>query len=230
MVTQLGGKVFDEKTNKWDFNTTAGKKAIEMLDKFVELKTFDPTIGSALSAYPKGLVGMFHIGIWFIPYLWNDFPEVNSVYYTLPAAGSAANQKYLVPSSNLVCFSKRLTGDKKKAALLYAKSLLDGKFSEIAFKHDWGIPCNKVFVEKWKKGEYRGVYDETQTYLIERIIEQGDVVNTRLKPIPTVTNFNTWAEIMTPEFQRVFVENGSYDDFVRNITDGLNAAEEEARL
>jgi hypothetical protein len=48
-----------------------------------------------------------------------------------------------------------------------------------------------------------------------------------IKPIPHLTTFDQWAEACTTEVEKVFLKNGSYDDFVINITKNLNRMEEE---
>jgi hypothetical protein len=139
----------------------------------------------------------------------------------------------LVPSIQMMSFSKRVKGAAKTAVLNYAKELIKPKFMELYAGNDPGIGVilNKVFVENYKAGKYDGMWaDEVSATLVERSVSETETFIPGINPIPHKTTFDQWAQIMTPEFQKVFIEGGSYKDFVKAISDGLTRAEQEKRL
>ncbi|KPJ84347.1 MAG: hypothetical protein AMS17_16350 [Spirochaetes bacterium DG_61] len=231
MVRQLGVDPYDAATGTWDFNSPAGLEAIEILDQFVEQKIWDPTSGSALDAFTKELCASFFIGPWYSTYALGTYPDMNIDLYQVPAIkGNLIN---LVPSIQMMSFSKRVKGAKKTAVLNYAKELIKPKFMELYAVNDPGIGVilNKVFVEKYKAGDYKGIWaDEISATLVERSVAETENFIPGIVPIPHKTTFDQWAQIMTPEFQKVFIEDGSYKDFVEAISKGLTKAEQEARL
>jgi ABC-type glycerol-3-phosphate transport system substrate-binding protein len=231
MVRQLGGNPFDAATGAWNFNSPAGLKAIEILDRFVEQKIWDPSSGSALDAFTKGLCASFFIGPWYSTYALGTYPNMKIDLYQVPALNN--NPINLVPSIQMMAFSKRVTGAKRDAVFAYAKDLIGPTFMELYAKNDPGIGVilNKVFVENYKAGKYEGVWpDKTAATLIQRSADETAGYIPVIKPIPHNTTFDQWAQIMTPEFQKVFLQNGSYEAFVKAISDGLTKAEKEKRL
>ncbi len=231
MVRQLGGDPFDATTGTWDFNSPAGLEAIEILDQFVEQDIWDPSSGSALDAFTKGLTASFFIGPWFTTNVWGTFPDMNIDLYQVPAIDD--NLINLVPSIQMMSFSKSVEGAKKDAVLLYAKELIEPKFMELYAANDPGIGVilNKVFVDNYKAGDYEDLFtDEAKTTLLGRSVAETDAFIPGIVPIPHKTTFDQWAQIMTPEFQKVFMEDGSYEDFVQAISDGLTKAEMEKDL
>ena len=231
MVRQLGGTPFDEATATWNFNTPEGIEAIKMLDKFVEEKIWDPNSGSALDAFPKGLCASLFIGPWGTTYFWGTYPDLNIDLYLTPEVNN--NAINLVPSIQMMSFSKRLEGSKRDAVLLYASELIKPEFMEGYAKNDPGIGVilNKTFIENYKAGKYEGMWaKEREALLVQRSVEEADRFLPAIVPIPHKTTFDQWAQIMTPEFQKVFIENGSYEDFVKNISDGMTKAEQEKAL
>jgi ABC-type glycerol-3-phosphate transport system substrate-binding protein len=150
LVRQLGGDPFDYDAGRWNFDTPEGRKGIEMLDRFVEDKIWDPTSGSALEAFPKQLTASLMAGIWFIPYIWETYPDMKLDYFYIPAGNN--NPVYMIPDLNFVVFSKQLSGAKKQAALLFAKHMFTPELAEINAKYDTGNYANKMFAEAWKKG------------------------------------------------------------------------------
>jgi ABC-type glycerol-3-phosphate transport system substrate-binding protein len=229
MVRQLGGNPLDAKTAKWDFDNAAGLKAIEILDQFVRQKIWDPKSGSALDAFTKKLAASFFIGPWYSTYALGTYPNMKLDLYQVPAINN--NAVNLVPSIQMMAFSKRLTGDKKAAVLAYAKELIKPKFMELYANNDAGIGVilNKVFVDNFKAGKYK-FKDQIATTLVARSVAETDKFIPYIKPIPHNTTFDQWAQIMTPEFQKVFMEGGSYKDFVKAISAGLSKAEQEKGL
>ena len=231
MVRQLGGNPFNAATATWDFDNAAGVKAIEILDKFVKQKVWDPKSGSALDAFTKKLCASFFIGPWFSTYALGTYPNMKIDMYQVPAIGGKAIN--IVPSIQIMTFSKRLKGAQKEAVLDYAKELIKPKFMELYASNDAGIGVilNKVFVDNYKAGQYKGMWkDQIAATLVERSVGETDRYIPAIKPIPHNTTFDQWAQIMTPEFQKVFIEGGSYKDFVKAISAGLTKAEKEKEL
>ena len=231
MVRQLGGNPFDAATGSWNFNSPAGLKAIEMLDRFVEQKIWDPNSGSALDAFTKGLCASFFIGPWYSTYALGTYPNMKIDLYQVPAINK--NSINLIPSIQMMAFSKRVTGAKRKAVLEYAKELIGPTFMELYAKNDPGIGVilNKEFVENYKAGKYEGMWpNKTAATLVKRSADETAQFIPGIKPIPHDTTFDQWAQIMTPEFQKVFIQNGSYEAFLKAISDGLTRAEKEKRL
>jgi hypothetical protein len=231
MVRQLGGNPFNASTATWDFDNAAGLKAIEMLDKFVKEKVWDPKSGSALDAFTKKLAASFFIGPWYSTYALGTYPNMKIDLYQVPAIGG--KEINLVPSIQMMSFSKRLKGAEKEAVLAYAKELIKPKFMELYAGNDAGIGVilNKVFVDNYKAGKYKGVWkDPVAANLVARSIAETDKFIPAIKPIPHNTTFDEWAQLMTPEFQKVFLEGGSYRDFVKAISAALTKAEREKGL
>ena len=231
MVRQLGGNPFNASTATWDFDNAAGLKAIEMLDKFVKEKVWDPKSGSALDAFTKKLAASFFIGPWYSTYALGTYPNMKIDLYQVPAIGG--KEVNLVPSIQMMSFSKRLKGAEKEAVLAYAKELIKPKFMELYAGNDAGIGVilNKVFVDNFKAGKYKGVWkDPVSANLVAKSVAETDKFIPAIKPIPHNTTFDQWAQIMTPEFQKVFIEGGSYKDFVKAISAALTKAEKEKGL
>ena len=227
MIRQLGGTPFDEATSTWNFDTPEGIEAIEILDRFVEEDIWDPTTGSALDAFNKELCASYFIGPWGTTNTWVNFPDMKIDRYLTPALNN--KDINIVPSIQMMTFSKRLEGAKKDAALLYARELIQPKFMELYAANDPGIGVilNKVFVENFKAGKYDGIYDETSMELLTSCVTETDRYIPAIVPIHPKATFDQWAQIITPELQKVFLEDGSYEDFVKAISDGLTKIEQE---
>jgi ABC-type glycerol-3-phosphate transport system substrate-binding protein len=184
-----------------------------------------------LDAFTKGLCASFFIGPWYSTYALGTYPNMKIDLYQVPAINK--NLVNLIPSIQMMAFSKRVTGAKRKAVLDYAKELIGPYFMEMYAKNDPGIGVilNKEFIEKYKAGKYEGTWpNKTAATLVKRSVDETAQFIPGIKPIPHSTTFDQWAQIMTPEFQKVFIQNGSYEAFVKAISDGLTRAEKEKRL
>jgi ABC-type glycerol-3-phosphate transport system substrate-binding protein len=227
-VRQKGVEPFDPKTNKWNFNNPQSIEIIKTLDRFVREKIWDPKSGNALEAFPKGIVASHHVGIWKLAANRLDYPQLNMDYYVFPLMGD--KHIFTVSSANQVCFSRRLDGDKKRAALLYGKEMMTGNFIKYAQKNANGIFIHKHFVDRYKAGEFNTYYTPELKYVIEKALEISQFVSPHTEKLDTVLNWNVLAGVFTPEFEKVFMQGGSYEDFVKNVTEKCTKAEQEARL
>ena len=196
--------------------------------KFKEEKIWDPASGSAMDGLPKGICASFFIGPWYTTYIWETYPELNITHYIRPSSTDKVIKQ--VPSIQMMSFSKRVEGAERDAVLLYTRELIQPKFMEFYATGDPGIGVilNKAFVENYKAGEYEGVWeDEKLANLVALSVQETERYLPAMEPIGNKTNFDEWAALMTPEFQKVFLEDGSYEDFVKAVSDALTKAEQE---
>ncbi len=112
-------KLFDKKTNTWNFNIPEAKKALETFKWFVDNKSFDPQSGDSFQSFPNKLGAMLLIGPWNVGGIMTKFPELRVGYLLMPPFPTAKDKLVLgsVVSYGTYFVSRRLKGDKLNGAL-----------------------------------------------------------------------------------------------------------------
>lgn len=233
MVMQLGSEdYYDEGTMKWNFDSPEGKEAAEILYEFVEQDTYDPNSGTAQDSFPKRLTAMIPIGAWFANNTKVIDPTIDMEFIIIPRINSV--DRFALGCCRVLTFSKRLEGDKKNAALLYAKHFLEGKFYELAGTTDLCLYSNEKFVNNWENGEYEGIYSEEDANVLQASIDNTKSVCPALEYVPSFTSVSGWNKAAGVAMDKLFKSNDqnpySIDDFVKEFTDEMNRLEAESRL
>lgn len=228
-VRTLGGDIYDPETNDWDMTVPEAVEAMEMFKRFVDEEIWDPSSGSALDAYPKELSAAYHIGIWMLATYAQNYPDLENDYFIMPAV-DPDNRVYGTPSTIIVSFSKRLSGDKKRAALIYARELMQPSFFEIYNQYSWGLITSIPWTEGYRNGEYDDTYGEWERFNIDLAMEKSEYLVPYIDDIPTALGYNTLSTVFTPEFQAVFANGKDIPTALEDLTKALNQAEKEARL
>jgi len=224
-------KVFNPQTHEWNFNIPEARKAMETFKWFVDNKVYDPTSGDPFTSFPNKLGAMLLIGPWNVGATMTNFPELDVGYIMMPPFPDPNRKLVLgsIVSYGTLFVSKRVTGDKRNAALIFMTELITNpaEFLDIPFYHDppyWvGAVCNKKYVEELDKRPKSQMNEYTKTALL--VTKNGlPAVN----PLETkISEPIIIRQVIYPEMEKVFLGKESIDDMLRYITDYLTNQEKQ---
>jgi hypothetical protein len=159
------------------------------------------------------------------------FPELDVGYILMPSFPTANTKLVLgsVVSYASLFVSKRVSGDKKNAALIFVKEMIDNPnaYFDIPFYHTppyWvGAVCNKKYIAELEKRPADKMNEFTRTALV--------ATN---KGIPAVRTLQTKIsepilirQVIYPEMQNVMLGKKSIDEMLKYITDYLTKQEKQ---
>jgi ABC-type glycerol-3-phosphate transport system substrate-binding protein len=224
-------KVFNAKTLTWNFNIPEAKKALETFKWFIDNKTFDPQSGDFSTSFPNKLGAMLLIGPWNVGAVKTSFPELDVGYFLMPAFPTADTKLVLgsVLSYGVMAPSKRLSGDKLNAALLFFKDLVTKPTDhyDLPFFHVppyWvGAVCNKAYVADLMKRPDNTMNEYARTAL-----------TATNKGLPAVNSLMTKIaepilirQVIHPEMMNLFLGKKSVDEVAKYMSDYLTQQEKQ---
>lgn len=226
-----GDKMLNMQTKEWNFNIPEAKRAMETFQWFVDNKTYDPQSGDWNTAFANKLGAMLLIGPWNVGGTMTNFPELDVGYLIMPPFPTANDDLVLgsVLSYGTWFVSKRVEGDKEKAALTFIKEVMTNpvELYDIPFYHDppyWvGAVCNRIYIDELLSRSPSEMNAFTQTALTST--NDG---------LPAVNNLETRVtepilirQVIHPEMTSVFLGKKSIDEMMQYLTDYLTQQEKE---
>lgn len=233
MIQEQGArdKMFNAKAMTWNFNIPEAKKALETFKWFVDNKTFDPQSGDFATSFPNKLGAMLLIGPWNVGSVMTSFPELDVGYILMPPFPTANTKLVLgsIVSYAVMAPSKRLSGDKLNAALLFFKDLVTKptEHYDIPFYHKppyWvGAVCNKVYVDELSKRPADKLNEFARTALTatNKGLPAVNTLTTRISE-PIIIR-----QVIHPEMMNVFLGKKSVDDALKYTSDYLTQQEKQ---
>jgi ABC-type glycerol-3-phosphate transport system substrate-binding protein len=224
-------KMFDPSTHEWDFNIPEAKKAMETFKWFVDNKTYDPKSGDPFNSFPNKLGAMLLIGPWNVGASMTSFPELDVGYILMPSFPKADTQLVLgsIVSYGVYFVSKRVSGDKKNAALIFLKDIITepAEYMDIPFYRTppyWvGAVCNKKYVADLESRPADKMTEFSRTAL-----------TATNKGLPAVRTLETKIsepiiirQVIYPEMENVFLGKKSVDEALKYLTDYLTNQEKQ---
>jgi ABC-type glycerol-3-phosphate transport system substrate-binding protein len=224
-------KVFDPKTHTWNFNIPEAKKAMETFKWFVDNKVYDPQSGDPFNSFPNKLGAMLLIGPWNVGSSMTNFPELDLGYILMPPFPTADTKLVLgsVVSYGTYFVSKRVTGDKKNAALIFLKEMITNPvpYVDIPFYNKppyWvGAVCNKKYIADLEKrpAEKMNEYSRTALTATNKGLPAVNTLETKIaEPILI-------RQVLYPEIESVLLGKKSIDEMLKYITDYLTNQEKQ---
>jgi len=219
LTIAYGGDPLDEKTGTWNFDTPEGLKAIEFLSRFKEsmdpVGTYDWGAAVTNKLCVLSLVGPFVMGLW-----KDQFPDLKFGYIPIPNVPGMDKYIHTMESWAFLGASKKLTGDKKDAVLLYLYELLtnpdDSYRPAMAPENEWwiGLAGNKNVYKSIKADIDNGkaVTPWEQWYIDIWDTRHFEPINTRLDLLPWQIEpdpflLKMWAGEMTPKDAAIAIGN-----------------------
>ena len=232
MIIMQGAKekLFNPITKEWNFNIDEAKRAMETFMWFVENKVYDPTSGDPSTSFPNKLGAMLLNGPWRVGAVMTDFPELDIGFFMMPPFPTADTPLQI----GAIChwgtyfLSRRLSGDKKNAGLMFMKELVEDPLTyyEIPFNAKppyWvGALSNKKGVEQLKAKEAElNEYAKIALLATEVGLPALSPLETRISEAVLIRS------VIFPEMQEVFLKRKSIDEALKYLTDYLTAKEQE---
>lgn len=227
-------KVFDKKTNSWNFNIPEAKKAMETFKWFVDNKVYDPQSGDPFQSFPNKLGAMLLIGPWNVGAAMTSFPELEVGFMLMPPFPSADSKLVLgsVISYGVMSVSKRLKGDTMNAALLFIKDVMDkpAEHFDLPFYNKppfWvGAVTNKKYIAELMSRPPDKMTEYAQTCLT--------ATNKGLPAVNTlehrVAEPILIRDTIHPEMDAVFLGKKSIDEMLKYLTDFLTKQEKQLAM
>lgn len=222
-ILQLGGTPFNPDTGEWDFNTPEAKEVTQFwADMVLVHKVDDPKIGMAYDNYPKGLCAMFLIGPWIMGAIEADYPEMNIGYILPPPIFPGGQPVYDMPVTAGFVFSKRLEGDKLKAAHIIAREMMVNPKDGIIRLEKWaGAILNKKLAEMIKAGEVDIPGNNDDIFL-----KVDEFITPYIEDTGSKVDKDYMAEaVYYPEIEKIWLGIQTVDEALQNMTVLANEAE-----
>jgi len=231
MILMQGAKdkLYNPDTTIWNFNIPEAKKGLEFINSFVEEKIFDPKQGNYQVLFPQKLIAMGCMGVYTMGSFSVDYPDLDLNYITMPVFEGGERVHMQARWCTLMA-SKHLEGDKKNAALIYLKEVLDNpEFFNIAMEKNYSnSPTSSV--------AYLDYLDELvksgKASRNAEISVRTRVVFENIQEIDTAIGLTSGGVTGTITGKIFEVLNGdsTIDEILDYLTTELNKLEEEARL
>ncbi len=220
-------KLYNRETGEWNFNIPEAKRAMELLYSFVDDKTMDVHVGDVFTAFPNKLGAMIVGGPWTVGSFGTDYPELDLDYLVIP---EFQGNKRVVSQIQWASFmlSKRLKGDKKNAAMLFLKEMIENpEYFNIPYENGYwfGVSANKDYLAYAKN-----LLDEGTA---SKNIEIAHRVGTSYLAAIDTLDFRVVAtdllrNIITPEMQKVWLGDQTIDGMLAYLTKYVTNKEQEA--
>jgi ABC-type glycerol-3-phosphate transport system substrate-binding protein len=227
-------KMFDKKTNSWNFNIPEARKAMENFKWFVDNKTFDPQSGNFNEVFGNKLGSMLLIGPWFVGGSMTSFPELDVGYILMPPFPTAQDKLVLgsVISYAVFSTSKRLKGDKLNAAMLFVKDVMTkpADHYDLPFYNKppfWvGAVTNKKYIAELQKRPPDKMTEFSQTCLTatNKGLPAVKTLEHRL-PEPALIRQGIF-----PEMMNLFLGKKTIEEVLKYLTDNLTKQEKQLAL
>ena len=224
-------KLLNMKTHVWNFNIPEAKRAMELFKWFVDNKVYDPHSGDPFTAFPNKLGAMLLIGPWDVGATMTDFPELDVGYILMPPFPNKNTKLVLgsVVSYFDLFVSKRLTGDKRNAALIFIRDLMQkpAGYFDIAFYHKppfWvGSVCNKNYISELEKrpSDKMNQYSQTALEVTKVGLPAVNTLDTKISE-PVLIR-----QVLYPAMQSVFLGERSIDEMLGYISSYLTNQEKQ---
>jgi len=233
MVQEQGArdKMFNTQTLTWNFNIPEAKKALETFKWFVDNKVFDPQSGDYATSFPNKLGAMLLIGPWNVGGVMTSFPELDVGYMLMPPFPTASTKLVLgsIVSYGVMAPSKRLSGDKLNAVMLFFKDLVTkpADHYDIPFYHKppyWvGAICNKAYVAELMKrpADKMNEFARTALTATNKGLPAVNTLTTKISE-PIIIR-----QVIHPEMMNMFLGKKSVDDVLKYMSDYLTQQEKQ---
>lgn len=222
-------KLVNSETNEWNFNIPEAKNAMELIYSFVEEKLFDPASGDPFIAFPDKFTAMLVIGPWGLGMWTETYPDLKMNYITMPPFPMTDTAMHTLCSWYQFCISKRLEGEKKNAALIFIKEIVENPaLFDIPYTQNlWaGITGSRDYLAYLTKSLDEGKPISSQTEIVYRVAQQ---FGPNITPPESVLTYPALIlETIYPEMQSVFLGTETIDEMLNNLTSTLTQKEKEA--
>jgi ABC-type glycerol-3-phosphate transport system substrate-binding protein len=223
-------KVLDNETGEWNFNIPEAKNSLELLKWFVDEKVFDPQSGDPFTSFPNKLGAMLLIGPWALGSWGDQYPDLELDYIYMPKYPGTDKNVHTVVSWFCIAPSKRLEGDKRDAALIYIRQMLENpEFFNIPFNNGYwvGVPGSVPYIEEVTKLVEEGNAPSREAEIAATVASQ---YVPSLDLLPTmVTEPELIRAIIYPELQNLFFGDKTVDEVLDYLTTTLTTKEQENR-
>ncbi len=223
-----GEKLLNSETGEWNFNIPEAKNSLELLNWFVDEKVFDPTSGDPFTSFPNKLAAMLVIGPWSLGAWGDQYPDLKLDYMYMPKYPGVDKNVHSVVSWACMAVSKRLEGDKRNAALLYIKEMLENpEFYDIPFTNGYwvGVPGSKTYVDSVVKLAAEGNAPtraaEIAATVASEYVPSIDLLQTKISEPELIRT------VIYPELQNVFLGDKTMDEVLDYLTTTLTVKEQE---
>lgn len=223
-----GEKLLNSETGEWNFNIPEAKNSLELLKWFVDEKVFDPASGDPFTSFPNKLAAMLVIGPWSLGAWGDQYPDLELDYIYMPKYPGVDKNVHTVVSWACMAVSKRLEGEKRDAALLYIKEMLENpEFYDIPFINGYwvGVPGSKLYIDALVKLAAEG-NAPTRNAEIAATVASAYIPSIDLLPTK-VTEPELIRAIIFPELQSVFLGDKTVDEALEYMTTTLTTKEQE---
>ncbi|MBC7333525.1 MAG: extracellular solute-binding protein [Actinobacteria bacterium] len=223
-----GGKLLNSETGEWNFNIPEAKNSLELLKWFVDEKLSDPASGDPFTSFPNKLGAMLLIGPWALGAWGEQYPDLKLDYIPMPKYPGTDKNVHTVVSWATLAVSKRLEGDKRNAALLYIKEVLENpEFFNIPFtKGYWvGVPGSQPYLEYVTELSKEGKAPTRQAEIAANVASSY-VPSINLLPTK-ISEPELIRTIIYPELENVFLGRKTVDEALSYLTNTLTAKEQE---
>ena len=223
-----GEKLLNSETGEWNFNIPEAKNSLELLKWFVDEKVFDPQSGDPFTSFPNKLAAMLVIGPWSLGAWGDQYPDLELDYIYMPKYPGVDKNVHTVVSWACLAPSKRLEGEKRDAALLYIKEMLENpEFYDIPFTNGYwvGVPGSKPYVDTVIELAAEG-NAPTRAAEIAATVASQYVPSIELLPTK-VSEPELIRSVIFPELQNVFLGEKTVDEVLDYLTTTLTTKEQE---
>ncbi|MBC8386496.1 MAG: extracellular solute-binding protein [Actinobacteria bacterium] len=223
-----GEELLNSETGEWNFNIPEAKNALELLKWFVDEKVFDPQSGDPFTSFPNKLAAMLVIGPWSLGAWGDQYPDLKLDYIYMPKYPGVDKNVHTVVSWACLAPSKRLEGEKRDAALLYIKEMLENpEFYDIPFTNGYwvGVPGSKPYVDTVIELAAEG-NAPTRAAEIAATVASQYVPSIELLPTK-VSEPELIRSVIFPELQNVFLGEKTVDEVLDYLTTTLTTKERE---
>lgn len=223
-------KMLNVDTGEWNLNIPEAKNSLELLKSFVDDKTFDPTSGDPFTSFPNKLSAMLVIGPWALGAWGDQYPDLKLDYMYMPKYPGVDKNVHTVVSWACMAVSKRLEGEKRDAALIYIKEMLENpEYYDIPFKNGFwvGVPGSKSYVDNVVKLANEG-NAPNRSAEIAAIVASGYVPSIKLLQTK-ISEPDLIRTIIFPELQNVFLGQKTVDEALKYLTTTLTTKEKELK-
>jgi len=232
MIAEQGAadKMLNVDTGEWNLNIPEAKNSLETLKSFVDDKTFDPTSGDWSTSFPNKLTAMLVIGPWALGAWGDQYPDLKLDYMYMPKYPGVDKNVHTVVSWACMAVSKRLEGEKRDAALIYIKEMLENpEYYDIPFKNGFwvGVPGSKSYVESVIKlaaeGNAPNRAAEIASTVASEYVPSIKLLQTNISEPDLIR------AIIFPELQNVFLGQKTVDEVLKYLTTTLTTKEQELK-
>lgn len=220
-------KLFNEETGEWNYNIPEAKKAMEILKSFVDEEIYNPFEGDVMTAFPNKLIAMMNIGPWALGAWVGEYPELELGYTFMPKIEGTDRNVFATGSFSDIAISKRLEGDKRNAALILLRDIVENPaFFDVPIDNGYwiGVPASKPYVDNLvnlaEEGKLSG-NKEIVANVASSYLPNIELILSRLSAIELYETLNI------QEMQSVFLGEKTIDEMLDYLTTNATLKEQE---